>query len=109
MADWKDRQIDALVDAQFCSCEWPNPIHSRLHGWRCNRCGKGCPPSQRDRSVFDGPPAIAAARADLKAHKDTMSEIQGEILPHCPAITPLQIGRVLDALWLCGYVIKKEG
>lgn len=57
---------------------------------------------------FETPADITTARSELEAHRKAMDEIQGEIMPHCPKLCPLQIRSVLDALWLCGYAVEKE-
>ena len=49
------RDLDRIMKESSCQCSFPSPIHSRLRGWYCNGCGKGCPPEQRNKDPFNSP------------------------------------------------------
>lgn len=84
MPDFKDKMIDDLIAGQSCSCEFPSPIHSRLRGYYCQNCGKGCPPSQRNKPLPDfasqkrePDPDIRWAIGYLEDDSDACSAVNG--------------------------------
>lgn len=78
------RDLDRIMKESSCQCSFPNPIHSRLRGWYCNGCGKGCPPEQRNKSSLDfvnrkrePDPDIKWAIGHLEDDSDACSAVNG--------------------------------
>lgn len=53
--------------------------------------------------------ALRLARDEMRVEDARTQQLITEFSPFCQGLTPRQIGEVLDAVWVCGYAIKKEG